>query len=271
MNIRNCVYSQVADVGDNVQKEEESNLHTVFYRAITDVETHWSSTYIAWERLTILKPYIDIVISSLNASKDPNSKEDAKRLMKINLTNDEWEIMRDLLEVLGPFAELTEKLEGTKYATMSYMYPEADEDDESGARRKIKINTPVNTTGLLDNIKANLYKALEKYYEVIEKEALILSLLDPRQKKLKFADNDQKEIARTSLNKVYELAKNDANIQQESCGPKPKKRKISKARIYKKSLFLDDDELHDAQIDDNKVERYLVMVQIQNDQDPLKW
>ncbi|PKY57950.1 hypothetical protein RhiirA4_430514 [Rhizophagus irregularis] len=225
--------------------------------------------------------------------------------MKINLTNDEWEIIGDLLEVLGPFAELTEKLEGTKYATMSYMYPgiaklkkhfrpttefnnnldletnnhafeehqfeEADEDDEPGARRKIKINTPVNTTGLLDNIKANLYKALEKYYEVIEKEALISSLLDPRQKKLKFADNDQKEIARTSLNEVYELAKNDANIQQESCGPKPKKRKISKARIYKKSLFSDDDELHDAQIDDNEVERYLVMAQIQNDQDPLKW
>ncbi|GBC33907.2 zinc finger BED domain-containing protein 4-like [Rhizophagus irregularis DAOM 181602=DAOM 197198] len=75
--------------------EEESNLHTVFYRAITDVETRWSSTYIAWERLTILKPYIDIVISSLNASKDPNSKEDAKRLMKINHTNDEWEIIGD--------------------------------------------------------------------------------------------------------------------------------------------------------------------------------
>ncbi|CAB5197670.1 unnamed protein product [Rhizophagus irregularis] len=194
--------------------EEESNLHTVFYRAITDVETHWSSTYIAWERLTILKPYIDIVISSLNASKDPNSKGDAKRLMKINLTNDKWEIMRDLLEVLGPFAELTEKLEGTKYATMSYMYP-----------------------GLLDNIKANLYKALEKYYEVIEKEALILSLLDPRQKKLKFADNDQKEIARTSLNEVYELAKNDANIQQESCGPKPKKGKYQRRVFIKRVYF----------------------------------
>jgi hAT family C-terminal dimerisation region len=286
--------------------EEDSNLHTIFYRAITDVETRWSSTYIAWERLTILKPYIDIVISSLNASKDSNSKEDAKRLMKINLTNDEWEIIRDLLEILGPFAELTEKLEGTKYATMSYMYPgiaklkkrfcpatelnnnnldletnnhafeehqfeEADEDDEPEARRKIKINTPVNTNGLLDKIKANLYKALEIYYEVIEKEALIAVLLDPRQKKMKFADNDQKEIAKASLNEAYELAKNDANIQQESCGPKPKKRKISKARIYKKSLFSDDDELHDAQIDDNEIERYLVMAQIQSDQDPLKW
>ena len=197
--------------------EEESDLHTIFYRAITDVETRWSSTYIAWERLIILKPYIDIVISSLNASKDRNVKEDAKRLQKINLTNDEWDVIRDLLEILGPFAELTEKLEGTKYVTMSYIYPgiarlkklfcpareynvnldletnddafeehqfeEIDEDDEPEARRKIKINTPVNTTGLLDKIKANLYKVLEKYYEVIEKEALIAALLDPRKKK----------------------------------------------------------------------------------------
>ena len=209
--------------------EEEGDLHTIFYRAITDVETCWSSTFIAWERLIILKPYIDVVVSSLNASKDRNSKEDAKRLMKINLTNDEWDVMRDLLEVLGPFAELTEKLEGTKYATMSYMYPgiarlkkrfhpttefnnnldletnddafeehqfeEADEDDEPGARRKIKINTSINTFGLLDNIKANLYKALEKYYEIIEKEALIAALLDPRKKKMKFADENEKEFA----------------------------------------------------------------------------
>src|SRR3954463_12813601 len=103
--------------------EEESDLHTIFYRAITDVETRWSSTYIAWERLIILKPYIDIVISSLNASKDCNVKEDAKRLQKINLTNEEWDVIRDLLEILGPFAELTEKLEGTKYETISYIHP----------------------------------------------------------------------------------------------------------------------------------------------------
>src|SRR5262249_33066183 len=101
--------------------EEESNLQTIFYRAITDIETRWSSTYIAWERLIILKPFIDIVVTSLNASKDQNSKDDTKRLTKINLTNDEWEIIRDLLEILGPFAKLTETLEGTKYATMSFV------------------------------------------------------------------------------------------------------------------------------------------------------
>jgi hypothetical protein len=55
---------------------EEGDLNTIFYRAITDVETCWLSTYLAWERLIILKPFIDIVISSLNASKDQNSKEE---------------------------------------------------------------------------------------------------------------------------------------------------------------------------------------------------
>jgi hAT family protein len=285
--------------------EEEGDLNTIFYRAITDVETRWSSTYIAWERLITLKPFIDIVISSLNASKDQNSKEDARRLTKINLTNDEWDVIRDLLEILGPFAELTETLEGTKYATMSYIYPgiaklkkrfcptielnnnnlnletddhafeehqfeDADEDDEPEARRKIKINIPTNTTGILDNTKANLYKALEKYYEVIEKEALIAALLDPRKKKLKFASNDEKELAKVSLNEVYELMKNNTNIQQESSGPKPKKRKISKARVYTKSLF-SDDEFNDDTQNEDEVERYLVMAQIKSDQDPLKW
>ena len=93
-----------------------------------------------------------------------------------------------------------------------HLFEEDDEEDEPQAKRKIKINTPVITSGLLDRIKADLYNALEKYYEVIEKEALIAALLDPRKKKMKFAKNDQKELAKISLSEVYELAKNDNNI-----------------------------------------------------------
>ena len=287
---------------------EENDTHKIFYRAITDVETRWSSTYIAWERLIMLQPYIDIVISSLNASQDHNVKEDLNRLRKINLTSKEWELILDLLVILGPFAELTENLEGTKYTTMSYIHPgiakikkilrparqeennldlktndnafeehlfeEDDEEDEPQAKRKIKINTPVVTSGLLDRIKADLYNALEKYYEVIEKEALIAALLDPRKKKMKFAKNDQKELAKNGLKDIYETAKNDSNIQQEShrpSGSTPKKlRTTLKTSVYKKSLFLSDDESDDTQIEDDEIERYLVMAQIKS-QEPLKW
>jgi hypothetical protein len=223
--------------------------------------------------LIILKPYIDIVITSLDASKDRNAKDDAKRLKKINLTSNEWDAIRDLIEILGPFAELTEKLEGTKYTTMSYIYPgitklkklfhpvrefynsdmnletnddafeehqfeEVDEDDEPGARRKIQINIPVNTSGLLDKIKANLYKALESYYEVIEKEALIAALLDPRKKKMKFATNDQKELAKTSLNEVYELAKIILIFNKNHMDQNQKREKYLKHMFIKKRYFL---------------------------------
>ncbi|POG62807.1 hypothetical protein GLOIN_2v1784824 [Rhizophagus irregularis DAOM 181602=DAOM 197198] len=206
-----------------------------------------SSTYIAWERLIALKPYIDIVISSLNVNKDNNAKEDAKRLNKINLTNNEWDIIRDLLEILGPLAQLTEILEDLETnddAFENHQFEEVDEDDEPDA-------SPTNTFGLLDNIKSNLYKALENYFEVIEKEALIAALLDPHKKKTMFASNDQKELAKANLHEVYELAKNDTNIHLEECEPKPKKRKTS-TRVYKRRLF-SDDESHDLQTEDNEV------------------
>ena len=83
-------------------------------------------------------------------------------------------------------------LKTNEYAFEEHQFEEADEDDEPEAKRKIKINTPINTAGLLNKIKANLYKAHEKYYEIIEKEALIAVLLDPHKKKW----NDQKELAK---------------------------------------------------------------------------
>ncbi|CAB4491270.1 unnamed protein product [Rhizophagus irregularis] len=63
-----------------------------------------------------------------------------------------------------------------------------------------------------------------------------------------FASNDQKELAKANLHEVYELAKNDTSIHLEEY-----------------------DESHDLQTEDNEVGRYLVMAQIKNDQDPLKW
>uniref|UniRef100_U9UTK3 Uncharacterized protein n=1 Tax=Rhizophagus irregularis (strain DAOM 181602 / DAOM 197198 / MUCL 43194) TaxID=747089 RepID=U9UTK3_RHIID len=166
-----------------------------------------------------------------HGGQDNNAKEDAKRLNKINLTNNEWDIIRDLLEILGPFAELTEILEDLETnddAFENHQFEEVDENDEPDARRKIKINTLINTFRLLDNIKSNLHKALENYFE---------------------------ELAKANLREVYELAKNNTNIHLEKCEPKLKKRKTS-IRVYKRSLF-SDDESHDLQTEDNEVERYL--------------
>ena len=62
-------------------------------------------------------------------------------------------------------------------------------------------------------------------------------LLDPCKKKMKFASNDQKEFAKVSLNEVYELMKNNTNIQQESSGPKPKKRKYQQKHEFIQRVY----------------------------------
>ena len=48
--------------------------------------------------------------------------KDRRRLSKINLSKDEWIIIKQLIKVLESFASETELLKGSKYATISFMY-----------------------------------------------------------------------------------------------------------------------------------------------------
>jgi len=76
------------------------------------------------------------------------------------------------------------------YKKRILIFYRVDEDDKFEVRRKIKINISVNTFRLLDSIKSNLHKTLKKYYKIIEKEAFIVTLLDPYKKKTTFTNNN---------------------------------------------------------------------------------
>ena len=52
-----------------------------------------------------------------------DSKRDAKRLKQIMITDDEWDLIADLTEVLSVFADATEDLRGSKYVTNSMCTP----------------------------------------------------------------------------------------------------------------------------------------------------
>jgi hypothetical protein len=97
------------------------------------------------------------------------------------ITDDEWNLIADLTEVLSIFANATEDLEGSKYVTNSMRVPmlmeiikmvstdtlynqdpdeeeddtfesnDAEEDQDSGLNNK--INELTNTSGLLDVVK----------------------------------------------------------------------------------------------------------------------
>jgi hypothetical protein len=91
-----------------------------YLRIIANVETCWNSSYLAWKHLLKIKDLIDVLMSTLMI--DPNTRRDGKRLKNINLTDDEWQVMNKLVNILKDFAGATEYLGRSNYTTISLMY-----------------------------------------------------------------------------------------------------------------------------------------------------
>ena len=53
---------------------------------------------------------------------DPSTKYDGRRLRNINLIEEEWQAIGELIIILEDFAEATEYLGGSKYTTISLIY-----------------------------------------------------------------------------------------------------------------------------------------------------
>jgi hypothetical protein len=56
---------------------------------IADTPTHWNSSYLAWNRLLLLKNHIAMVLTSLATKNDLDSKKDHNILQKIMLSPEE--------------------------------------------------------------------------------------------------------------------------------------------------------------------------------------
>ena len=52
-----------------------------------------------------------------------DAKKDGKQLEQLMLTSNEWNLLQELILVLGPFEEATRYLGGEKYITHSIMHP----------------------------------------------------------------------------------------------------------------------------------------------------
>lgn len=118
------------------------------------------------------------------------------------ITDDEWDLLIDLTEILSIFADVTTELGGSNYITSSLRvrmlieiiktlttefssetYINGEDDDAFDENNEEKnqdddINKPVITFGLLDEVKSNLYHNMIKYYPTLTTEPLISSILD---------------------------------------------------------------------------------------------
>ncbi|CAG8509419.1 11008_t:CDS:2, partial [Racocetra fulgida] len=225
------------------QKEESTNeSQLVLYHILTDCETRWLSTFYAWDRLLTLKLFIDILSTAMNVKNvDYETKKDGKHLEKINLASKEWSIIEDIMPILGQFTEAIEKLEGNELddAFKERQIEDDIKENESKAKRKIKINNPINTFGLIDTIKSKLYRVLNYYYNDLKLDGLVASLLDPRWKSLLFITEQKKSETINELRRLYENEKSKYHVtnlpeRQES---KPSHKKQKKTKLYGESLF----------------------------------
>lgn len=196
------------------------------------------------------------MITTLCIDSDKQAKKDGQRLKKINLTENEWSAIENLIPILAPFAEATELLGGSKYATISFMYhainvitkgvasfeeeevevvdftkpnmafddnigyEDADDEDvidNQPSVRKIKINIPQDCENLISKVKHTLHKSLTHYWNVPEDYGLIAALLDPRCKSLTFISSTLRNNIHSKLRLIYdELRLENGEQEMES-------------------------------------------------------
>ncbi|CAG8751117.1 31429_t:CDS:2 [Gigaspora margarita] len=198
------------------------NKENIFLRAQSDVVTRWNSTYNAWVRMLELKPYIEILASSLTVQSERDAIEDGKQLKSIMITENEWTAVAGIINILKPFSDITNYISGSSYLTMSIIYPTistlrnallkeyVDEDISIYDTNEIDLNTddisvfdleevsdedeefeqirsPAAITNLVECIKNIMSELFERYYKFDDDKILFLAMaIDPRCKNFEY-------------------------------------------------------------------------------------
>ncbi|CAG8762506.1 15997_t:CDS:2, partial [Cetraspora pellucida] len=159
----------------------------------------------------------------------PDARKDAKRLKEIQLTDDEWNLMKDLVNILGPFYEVTEKLDEPESYSDELTnevnfetddlafdndvgFTDAQEEEEEGSKKKkININTPTNIVNMRFRIKNALYNALLHYWDLSNDELLLAEAA------LRIKYNDVKSSYQPSPSSNRSSSSNENQNNQERC------------------------------------------------------
>ena len=246
-------------------------------------------------------------VTLTDVEQDIDTKKDGKRLKEIDLESNEWNTIKELLNILGPFAEATQYLSSSKYVSVSFVYPiiydlkkrfkpfvtvtdtnlntknDAFEDnivpeDDSEeiietniSQRHIKVKYPQNCSGLIQKIKGSLYNALDHYWKVNEMEVMIATILDPRTKKMEFGnDSNLYEQTKEELTYRYSFIKleNNKNLDDEQVESSTSQANLN--QTYKQNYI---STLFKKNVTDNEeeLETYFNASQIDWDANPFEW
>ena len=245
-----------------------------------------------------------MLINTLSTKTDSDSKKDYKRLKQ---EEDEWDVIKDLIPVLNPFAEATNLLGGSKYCTYSTMVPTLNEiikrlkpltengeknaseinfknqenvfddqisiedDDEERpnptAIRKLRIKEPVNTSNLVDKIKLTLYAAMKYYWN---------DLITPKTLLPSLLDPRIKELSFVTISQRFDTEELLSNIYEQekqsnsSASVTTQENSKEKKKSEKYNLILASFK-KPVTLVTNEVTEYLALREISFESDSLMW
>ncbi|CAG8450078.1 335_t:CDS:2 [Scutellospora calospora] len=234
--------------------------------------------------------------ATLSISSASEARKDARRLKEIQLTDNEWDLMRDIVNILGHFFEVTELLGSSEYVTFSYMitsilglmdkldcsidyldesnninfempdlvfdnnveFVDSQEEEESGPKgRKIKINTPID--------------------DFSDEELFLAYLLDLRFKKLRFATSTQQLQVKAALREKYNnikslqssltLTNQPLDFNEQLLAENNQRECQIYQKTFIKSLFMQN--TVDEPIDE--ISHYLSLPEISYNHNPFHW
>jgi hypothetical protein len=156
------------------------------------------------------------------------------------LSDNEWELLDELCNILSPFEKATRDLSGNTYVTLSQVVPiitrltnslnpsgnlyEEDSDnsfndleEENLTNQQTNYDNIIET---LENVKKIIYRSLKHYWKTPNEFGIMAALLDPRYKNLDFISDDSiKRKFHSTLRTRYDQLKWD--ISQQSIPSSP--------------------------------------------------
>ncbi|CAG8843456.1 41623_t:CDS:2, partial [Gigaspora margarita] len=136
------------NIGDNIL----SLLGELELLGFHNVLTHWNSSYSTWCRFLELEKYIRVLEFELAKDKNHDSNKDSQHLTKIMLTKNEWDLLHNLIPILGPFEEATRYLdEEINLESIKDIFAELEiYDDDGDLPKKKYLNKPMQISRILE-------------------------------------------------------------------------------------------------------------------------
>jgi hypothetical protein len=181
---------------------------------LTAGDTRWNSDFRLWQRF--LEPIVREAIGLTLYNKFRSRQKDQQR----NLSDQQWEIVEELVKFLGNFAKVTDRFGGQSYLTISTTHKYI----RSLSQHCSKFLADASLTAAVrDAVKRCLDVMNEKFSEASNSTALAM-ILDPRYKSLSHLELDSQNAVIQML--AEELVKFGGDEGAGAAAPAPKRVKV---------------------------------------------